>query len=538
MKTSTASPWLQEESQIDVEECLKRFDLIDGVPADFPPQSGDSERRSRRIRMALRELGPVFVLFGRYLSTRNDLLPAVDCLELASLPDVAESMAAADVEELITEQLGGPSGETFLYFDPQPLVSRVVSQSHTALLPDGSTVTVTLVRPDFREHFERDLRLVHLLRPAFSCTEWSGFNLENEIVAFARCVRSQIDFCQQADFIEALALDASDSDLLQVPDLHRAFCRSAILTVGRNFGSPLCDVLDHIQHLSPPDRYAMSRRLWLVWLRQVLFGRVFPIEPRPAAIAVFPSGQVGFEPGPCCRGASDSKRALLEYLIAVIGENPDQAFCALLQQVTPAQNSDPRALRNSFRQATSFGPGEWQLGSRAHGLAQRLLLQWRLLHEHGYQLQNHLASFYRGLFLMSSCCGRFEAAGDPLQDAAEELRVMAVFDRIRELPPFHDWKGDFSRYAGLMMELPDRLDQLLSVAADGKPVLHVKFVEPPEKRRHLDLAMLMTAVCVVFVTLPLFDPGLIRLLNNASGTKRGLIVAFWLVFILALRWGR
>src|SRR3954463_9108447 len=43
--------------------------------------------RAERLRLALEELGPVFVKFGQALSTRRDLLPADIADQLAKLQD-------------------------------------------------------------------------------------------------------------------------------------------------------------------------------------------------------------------------------------------------------------------------------------------------------------------------------------------------------------------------------------------------------------------------------------------------------------------
>src|ERR1700738_246604 len=43
--------------------------------------------RGARLRLALEELGPIFVKFGQALSTRRDLLPADIADELAKLQD-------------------------------------------------------------------------------------------------------------------------------------------------------------------------------------------------------------------------------------------------------------------------------------------------------------------------------------------------------------------------------------------------------------------------------------------------------------------
>ena len=43
--------------------------------------------RGERLRLALEELGPIFVKFGQAVSTRRDLLPADIATELAKLQD-------------------------------------------------------------------------------------------------------------------------------------------------------------------------------------------------------------------------------------------------------------------------------------------------------------------------------------------------------------------------------------------------------------------------------------------------------------------
>src|SRR5207244_9213164 len=46
-----------------------------------------STARAVRLRLALQELGPIFVKFGQMLSTRRDLLPADITDELSKLQD-------------------------------------------------------------------------------------------------------------------------------------------------------------------------------------------------------------------------------------------------------------------------------------------------------------------------------------------------------------------------------------------------------------------------------------------------------------------
>ena len=55
-------------------------------PWTWAVRRGDAPR-AERLRLALEELGPIFVKFGQALSTRRDLLPVDIADELAKLQD-------------------------------------------------------------------------------------------------------------------------------------------------------------------------------------------------------------------------------------------------------------------------------------------------------------------------------------------------------------------------------------------------------------------------------------------------------------------
>ena len=75
---------------------------------DFP--------RGKRLRLALQELGPIFVKFGQVLSTRRDLLPPDIADELNLLRDqVPQSGAAHAVTVVGYRSDGTPEGTVFIY---------------------------------------------------------------------------------------------------------------------------------------------------------------------------------------------------------------------------------------------------------------------------------------------------------------------------------------------------------------------------------------------------------------------------------------
>src|SRR5918995_981555 len=92
-----------------------------------PPEGrlGADEQPMRRLRETLVELGPLFASFGRYLSSRIDLLPRRDCLELAAIADAGEPLTAADAAAAIERELGAPPDRRYFSFDSPPPRGRL-----------------------------------------------------------------------------------------------------------------------------------------------------------------------------------------------------------------------------------------------------------------------------------------------------------------------------------------------------------------------------------------------------------------------------
>src|SRR5689334_23719081 len=77
--------------------------------------------RGARLRLALIELGPIFVKFGQILSTRRDLLPPDVADELTQLQDQVPPFPGAEARAAIEAALGAPIATLYAAFDETPL---------------------------------------------------------------------------------------------------------------------------------------------------------------------------------------------------------------------------------------------------------------------------------------------------------------------------------------------------------------------------------------------------------------------------------
>ena len=129
----------------------------------FPRRRDKSAPLGERIRLALEELGPIFIKFGQALSTRRDLLPADIADELAKLQDEVPPFPAEEAIAILDAAYGESVDNVFARFDREPHAAASIAQVHTAQLPDGQEVIVKVLRPGVQDLIERDIEVLRFL---------------------------------------------------------------------------------------------------------------------------------------------------------------------------------------------------------------------------------------------------------------------------------------------------------------------------------------------------------------------------------------
>ena len=197
-----------------------------------------------RLRLALENLGPIFVKLGQVLSTRPDLLPPDYAAELAKLQDKVPPFDAELSRRQIEQSLGKPIEELYARFDPQPVASASIAQVHRAALFSGEEVAVKVLRPNLTKVIEQDLAL---MRFAAGCIERlfaDGKRLKpREVVAeFDKYLHDELDLMREAANASQLRHNFIDSDMLIVPQVYFDYCSREVLTIEWMDGTPVSDI--------------------------------------------------------------------------------------------------------------------------------------------------------------------------------------------------------------------------------------------------------------------------------------------------------
>ncbi len=191
--------------------------------------------RGERLRLALEELGPIFMKLGQLLSTRRDLLPPDIADELAKLQDRVPPFASEAAKAIVENAYQQPLDDVFASFDREPLAAATIAQVHAATLKDGRKVVVKIVRPGIREKIERDLAVMHALAE-LALKYWSeGHRLRPvELVReYEKTIFDELDLMREAGNASQLKRNFAGSNLLYVPEVHWEYCRKNVMVMER-----------------------------------------------------------------------------------------------------------------------------------------------------------------------------------------------------------------------------------------------------------------------------------------------------------------
>jgi ubiquinone biosynthesis protein len=194
--------------------------------------------RGERLRLALEELGPIFVKFGQAVSTRRDLLPVDIADELAKLQDRVPPFDSATAVATVEAAFGKPLTEIFGDFQMAPLAAASIAQVHVATLKSGQEVVVKILRPGMREVIERDLEVLASLA-ALADEYWEdGRRLRPvEVVAeYRKTILDELDLLREAGNASQLRRNFKGSPLLYVPEVYWDYCRSNVMVMERIHG--------------------------------------------------------------------------------------------------------------------------------------------------------------------------------------------------------------------------------------------------------------------------------------------------------------
>ncbi|EJL6680396.1 TPA: ubiquinone biosynthesis regulatory protein kinase UbiB [Vibrio cholerae] len=275
-----------------------------------------------RLRLALQELGPVWIKFGQMMSTRRDLFPPHIADPLAMLQDKVAPFDGLQAKQLIEKELGAPLETWFDDFDIKPLASASIAQVHTAKLKsNGRDVVLKVIRPDIRPQIDADIKLMYRVARivAKSLPEARRLKPVEVVREYEKTLLDELDLRREAANAIQLRRNFENSEELYVPEVLTDFCNETVMVSERIYGIQVSDLAG--LHANGTNMKLLAERGVSVFFTQVFRDSFFHADMHPGNVFVNPNHPenpqwIGLDCGIVGTLNSEDKRYLAENFLA------------------------------------------------------------------------------------------------------------------------------------------------------------------------------------------------------------------------------
>lgn len=298
----------------------------------------------------LEALGPTFIKLGQLLSTRVDLLPTAYTDALSRLQDDVAPIPFADIEQVVTDELGVDLRHAFSSFDEQPLAAASLAQVHHAVLRSGRQVAVKVQRPGIRKQITDDLAaLAEIAQFADAHTAVGRqFGLGDLLEQFRKALIAELDYTREATNLVTLSRIVAPWPRLVVPQPVPDYSTGRVLTMDYLPGRKVTEISPVAR--TDLDGAPLVDDLFAAYLQQILGDGFFHADPHPGNVLLTADGRLALlDVGMVARLTASARDCCVKLLLAVSDGNGEAAAGAFASLGTKSEDFDA----DRFRIATS-----------------------------------------------------------------------------------------------------------------------------------------------------------------------------------------
>ena len=365
----------------DIGRLLVKYGRADLVTDDIeviedaePIDANAATPKAEELAAELERLGPTYVKLGQLLSTRADLLPMPYLTALARLQDNVQPFPFADVERIVSEELGVRMSKAFVEFDPEPLAAASLGQVHRAVLRSGREVAVKVQRPNIRDIVLDDLdsleEIAGFVERRVAAAE--RYDIKGMLDEFRKTLIRELDYNKEARNLATLRENLSEFDRIVIPAPIEDYTTSRVLTMEYVRGRKITNVSP--MALNELDGEALASDLFRAYLKQILSDGFFHADPHPGNVFMTYDGRLALiDLGMVARIGPEMREELLKLLLAVSEGKSEEAADITIAISRPLRGFDERAFRRELAELISSAQGataeEIQVGRIVIGIS-------------------------------------------------------------------------------------------------------------------------------------------------------------------------
>ena len=298
------------------------------------------------LAASFQRLGATYVKFGQLIASAPGVVGDEFADGFRGLLDGAPPVPFAQVRATVESELGRRIDDLFASFEPTPLAAASMAVVHRAVLPDGRTVAVKVLRPGIEQVLDDDLAiLLSLAGEMAAAVQTFEARIAVDLVSG---LREQL--VQEVDFtLERAAMDEArrivadlGEDVLVVPAPVPELCSRRVLTMDYLEGVAIDDLaaIERMGHEVRPIVLALVR----AWFASALRHGTFHGDVHAGNLMVLTDGRIGIVDWGIVGRLDDTTRRLFGLMVGgALGDEEawePAAELMLGRMFTPEQLAD------------------------------------------------------------------------------------------------------------------------------------------------------------------------------------------------------
>lgn len=297
------------------------------------------------MRLKLIDMGPAFIKFGQFLSTRPDFVDKDVVKELSRLQDEITEVPFDQVKFTLEEAYGSDTLYTiFSSIEPNAIASASIGQVHRAKLINDKTVILKIQKPCVAEAISNDLATLRILNKYLGWVDpMRKKEFDSILDQYDMFLSAELDYMKEMVHMENFRKALVDLDV-RIPRVYKNLCRPSVLVMEYVPSTKITDV----EALSSKnfDRSMIATNVVQIFLYQFVKSGLIHCDPHPGNIGVMPNGKtiVLYDFGNVIKLDENFRAKIKNLVFAVYQKDVDEFVDLLVELKILNLNDDMDAL--------------------------------------------------------------------------------------------------------------------------------------------------------------------------------------------------